>query len=267
MPKRNVVIADDNRRMVDILGRIISEDKDLALVGKAYNGEELCSVIRDRQPDVVVMDLVMPKMDGLSVLEEMNHDSHLKKMPLFIVVTAIGQQNITEAAFSLGADYYMMKPFDNQQLINRIKQLQKNGSRQTADTAPSASEETPRLPMEELMTRVTEIIHELGVPAHIKGYQYLRDAIVLSVYDPEIMDSITKGLYPAIASKHRTTPCRVERAIRHAIEVAWTRGRMETIHDLFGYTIHEGKGKPTNSEFVALIVDKIRLEIQNCSFN
>lgn len=268
MEKLNVAIADDNEKMVEILGRMIEEDKDLTLVGKAHNGEEICNIIKEREPDVVVLDIIMSKMDGLTVMENCQHDHMLKKTPAFIVVSAVGQERITEDAFSLGAEYYMLKPFDNQVLLNRIKNLRRRSDRRIRENVrPSVvREEQGAYGTRNLETDVTNIIHEIGVPAHIKGYQYLRDAIILAVNDIEMLNSITKVLYPTIAKKHQTTPSRVERAIRHAIEVAWSRGKMDTIDALFGYTVSTGKGKPTNSEFIALIADKIRLEYKNRSF-
>ena len=257
MDKLNVAIADDNTKMADMLGQMIEEDKDLELVGKAHNGEEICNIIKDKEPDVVILDIIMPKMDGLSVMEKFSHDTSGSKVPVFIVVSAVGQERITEDAFSLGADYYVLKPFDNTMLLNRIKHIRR----------PNIAEKRERKPERNLETDVTNIIHEIGVPAHIKGYQYLRDAIILSVNDMEMLNSITKILYPTIAKRHQTTPSRVERAIRHAIEVAWSRGKMDTIDELFGYTVSTGKGKPTNSEFIALIADKIRLEYKNRSLN
>lgn len=268
MEKLNVAIADDNEKMVEVLGRMIEEDKDLELVGKAHNGEEICSIIKEKEPDVVVLDIIMPKVDGLSVMERFNHDSTCKKTPAFIVVSAVGQERITEDAFSLGADYYMLKPFDNQMLLNRIKHIRRIGEKRTREISrQNMTRENPdTYAKKNLEADVTNVIHEIGVPAHIKGYQYLRDAIILSVNDMEMLNSITKILYPTIAKKHQTTPSRVERAIRHAIEVAWSRGKMDTIDELFGYTVSTGKGKPTNSEFIALIADKIRLEYKNHSF-
>ena len=180
----------------------------------------------------------------------------------------MGQERITEDAFNLGADYYMLKPFDNQMLLNRIKHIRNSGERRLREIRrQNTHEEVSSLGERNLERNVTNIIHEIGVPAHIKGYQYLRDAIILSVNDMEMLNSITKILYPTIAKKHQTTSSRVERAIRHAIEVAWSRGKMDTIDELFGYTVSTGKGKPTNSEFIALIADKIRLEYKNHSFN
>lgn len=267
MEKLNVAIADDNEKMLEILGRMINEDKDLTLVGKAHNGEEICNIIREKEPDVVVLDIIMPKMDGLTVMEQFNHSHTGKKTPSFIVVSAVGQERITEDAFNLGADYYMLKPFDNQVLLNRIKHLRRSGEKRNREPVRLAvKEDSAAYGAHNLETDVTNVIHEIGVPAHIKGYQYLRDAIILSVNDMEMLNSITKILYPTIAKKHQTSPSRVERAIRHAIEVAWSRGKMDTIDALFGYTVSTGKGKPTNSEFIALIADKIRLEYKNHSF-
>ena len=268
MEKLNVAIADDNEKMVEMLGKLIDEDKELELVGKAHNGEEICRIIQNKEPDVVVLDIIMPKVDGLSVMEKMHQDRTIKKMPSFIVVSAVGQERITEDAFNLGADYYVLKPFDTQMLLNRIKHMKTSASRRTREIArKEAPEEKSAYSQRNLETDVTNIIHEIGVPAHIKGYQYLRDAIILCVNDMEMLNSITKILYPTIAKRQQTTPSRVERAIRHAIEVAWSRGKMDTIDELFGYTVSTGKGKPTNSEFIALIADKIRLEDKNRSFH
>lgn len=264
MEKLHVAIADDNERMVQLLDSIVSSDKDLEVVGRAGNGEDLVNIIRQKEPDVVLLDIIMPKVDGLSVMQKVNQDNAIKKRPAFIVITAIGQEKITEDAFELGADYYILKPFDNEMVLNRIKHVRKERERNFAEVRKVNAYESKSEYMERnLETDVTNIIHEIGVPAHIKGYQYLRDAIIMSVNDMEMLNSITKIQYPMIAKKHQTTPSRVERAIRHAIEVAWSRGKMDTIDELFGYTVNGGKGKPTNSEFIALIADKVRLEYKN----
>lgn len=247
MEKLHVAIADDNERMVQLLDSIVSSDKDLEVVGRAGNGEDLVNIIRQKEPDVVLLDIIMPKVDGLSVMQKVNQDNAIKKRPAFIVITAIGQEKITEDAFELGADYYILKPFDNEMVLNRIKHVRKERERNFAEVRKVNAYESKSEYMERnLETDVTNIIHEIGVPAHIKGYQYLRDAIIMSVNDMEMLNSITKILYPMIAKKHQTTPSRVERAIRHAIEVAWSRGKMDTIDELFGYTVNGGKGKPTN---------------------
>ena len=262
MEKLNVAVADDNERILDLFGTLIKNDRDLELVGSADNGKDLYEIIRQKQPDVVLLDIIMPKMDGLTMMEKVNQDTTLKKRPAFIVVSAVGQERITEDAFNLGAAYYILKPFDNEMLLNRIKNVRGLTPRRGDFRGTAAEGRNPRQERH-LELDVTNIIHEIGVPAHIKGYQYLRDAIILSVEDMEMLNSITKILYPTIAKKYQTTPSRVERAIRHAIEVAWSRGKMDTIDELFGYTVSTGKGKPTNSEFIALIADKIRLEYKN----
>ncbi|MBD5156183.1 MAG: sporulation transcription factor Spo0A, partial [Butyrivibrio sp.] len=191
-----------------------------------------------------------------------NQENDLKKKPAFIVITAVGQEGITEDAFNLGANYYIMKPFDNNTLLSRIKYVKTNMGRHPATNknVKQGNEEKQADMQLSLEADVTNIIHDVGIPAHIKGYQYLRDAIIMSVEDMDMLNCITKVLYPTIAKKYQTTSSRVERAIRHAIEVAWSRGKLDTIDELFGYTVNNSKGKPTNSEFIALIADKIRLE-------
>ena len=261
MEKLNVGIADDNELMVHLLSDIVARDDELQVVGTAHNGEEAYEMIRTKEPDVVLLDIVMPKLDGLGVIDKVKKDKTLKKSPTFIMISAIGQERVTEDAFKLGADYYIMKPFDKDVVVKRIKMVRRQENRKVFHMRRTSSYETYETEVRKtLENHVTDMIHEIGVPAHIKGYQYLRDAIIMSVNDIEMLNSITKILYPTIAKKYQTTASRVERAIRHAIEVAWSRGKMETIDQLFGYTIHNGKGKPTNSEFIALIADKIRLE-------
>ena len=263
MEHLSVAIADDNQRILDMLETVIGMDKELNLVGKAKNGEEMCQIIKDKQPDVVLLDLIMPKMDGLTVMEQVSQDKNVSKRPYFIVVTAVGQERITEDAFNKGANYYIMKPFNNEMLLNRIKSVRKmfrNNEKKSEDTK---TENEVR--GENLENRVTNMLHEIGIPAHIKGYHYLRDAIIMAVEDMDVLNAITKILYPTVAKKYQTTSSRVERAIRHAIEVAWSRGKLDTLDELFGYTVSTGKGKPTNSEFIALIADTIQLEYKHRS--
>ena len=262
MNKLNVAIADDNERMVRLLENLVSGDEELQVIGTAKDGEEAYRLIKDKEPDVVLLDIVMPKLDGIGVMEKINHDTTIKKVPSFVMISAVGQEKITEAAFSHGADYFIMKPFNNEMVLNRIKNVR--NIRSVSDMKMVGAYEKVKEPSEKnLEAEVTSIIHEVGVPAHIKGYQYLRDAIIMSVKDMDMLNSITKVLYPSIAKKHQTTSSRVERAIRHAIEVAWSRGKMDTIDELFGYTVSTGKGKPTNSEFIALITDRIRLQMKD----
>lgn len=262
--KINVAIADDNEGIVKVLREIVGSDEELQVVGTAKDGEEAYQMIKKKEPDIVLLDIVMPKLDGLTVMDKITADKNIKKRPAFIIITAIGREPIMEDAFSRGAEYYIMKPFDSKVVINRIKYMRNLEMRKATEVRKgNAYEKKADLEERNLEGKVTDIIHEIGVPAHIKGYQYLREAIIMSVVDMEMLNSITKILYPGIAKKYQTTPSRVERAIRHAIEVAWSRGKMDTIDELFGYTIHNGKGKPTNSEFIALIADKIRLEYKS----
>lgn len=261
MDQVNVAIADDNERMLELLGNIISSDKELSLVGKANNGEDVYRIIKTKEPDVVLLDLIMPKVDGLSVMDMVNKDKTIQKRPDFIIVTAVGQEKITEDAFRKGAAYYIMKPFRNEVLIEKIKNARcKRHAEPFMQAMEVRKREEERKPLE---TRVTDMIHEIGIPAHIKGYHYLRDAIIMAVEDMDVLNAITKILYPTVAKKHQTTASRVERAIRHAIEVAWSRGKLDVLDELFGYTVSNGKGKPTNSEFIALVADTIRLEYKH----
>ena len=262
--KLNVAIADDNERILRVLDEMIEGDDELSVVGKAKNGEEMYDIIKKEKPDIVLLDIIMPKMDGISLMEKVNKDASLTKVPKFIIMSAIGQEAITEDAFKMGANYYIMKPFDTEMVINRIKSINGQAAKKTINNrmiSPNGSKE--EYIEKNLEADVTEIIHDVGVPAHIMGYHYLRDAIIMSVNDSTMLNGITKILYPEIAKKHKSTSSRVERAIRHAIEVAFTRGNMDTIEELFGYTINSGKGKPTNSEFIALIADKIRLDYKS----
>ncbi|GAB6929880.1 sporulation transcription factor Spo0A [Paenibacillus sp. JCM 10914] len=263
MQKIEVLLADDNREFTNLLGEYISDQQDMMVSGIAYNGEEVLSMIEEtgKVPDVLILDIIMPHLDGLGVLERLR-DMNLSPQPKVIMLTAFGQENITQRAVQLGASYYILKPFDMEVLASRIRQLV--GSPSSISTnSPFTSMKSNVVPMgkgKNLDANITSIIHEIGVPAHIKGYQYLREAITMVYNNIEILGAITKTLYPAIAEKFKTTPSRVERAIRHAIEVAWTRGNIDSISHLFGYTINISKSKPTNSEFIAMVADKLRIE-------
>ena len=255
-----IAIADDNEKMLNIMGKVLAEQNDFEVVGMATNGLEIINIIKDKQPDIVLLDIIMPQIDGLTVMEKVKTDKDVTKEPTFIVISAVGRESVTEDAFNMGATYYIMKPFDNQMLINRIRYVKSNKKLLDNKRAALVTDNSEAVSDRSLEADITEIIHDIGIPAHIKGYQYLRDSIMLSVKDNDVINSITKILYPTIAKKYQTTSSRVERAIRHAIEVAWNRGNTDTLNGLFGYTISNGKGKPTNSELIALIADKIRLE-------
>lgn len=252
-----VMLADDNREFTQLLTEYVEQQDDMEVIGVAYNGEEVLAMIEEgKVPDVLILDIIMPHLDGLGVLEKLR-EMDLNPQPKIIMLTAFGQENITQKAVQLGASYYILKPFDLDVLSNRIRQLL--GGVQTAATSPRKNV-VPMAKGKNLDANITNIIHEIGVPAHIKGYQYLREAITMVYNNIEILGAITKTLYPAIAEKYKTTPSRVERAIRHAIEVAWTRGNIDSISHLFGYTINISKAKPTNSEFIAMVADKLRID-------
>lgn len=270
MENVNVVIVDDNPMILNTLDEVISSEAGLSVIGRADNGKDAIDMIKDTQPDVVLLDLVMPQMDGITVVENIKKKTSMLKNPAFIILSAVGGEQMTEEAFQAGANYFLMKPFDKDILVNKIRRIGKHPVRPVpgkvleaplkAATPEEAAMNREEYMKEHLETDITKMLHELGIPAHIKGYQYLRDAISMVVRDREMMEAVTKILYPEIAKKNYTSSSRVERAIRHAIEVAWGRGSLEVIDELFGYTISTGKGKPTNSEFIALIADKICLD-------
>jgi len=260
--KIKILIADDNRDFCDILNEYLSTQEDFEVVGIAKDGLEAVEYISKKLPDVLILDIIMPHLDGLGVMERIN-SMVLEKYPRVIVLSAVGQDKITQRAIELGADYYVVKPFDFEIFMKRLRQIS------GINTIEPKSKKYIDIPKETTMgidngvsmeAKITNIIHEIGVPAHIKGYLYLREAISMVIDDVELLGAVTKELYPNIAKKYNTTPSRVERAIRHAIEVAWSRGKVETINSIFGYTVHTDKGKPTNSEFIAMVADKLRLE-------
>lgn len=268
--KIRVLIADDNIEFAMTLHGYLEKEEEMEVVGMAKDGNEAYTMILEKQPDVVLLDVIMPHLDGLGVLEKLG-TTQLDKMPLCIMLSAVGQDKITQKAINLGAEYYIVKPFDISLLIKRIKDFKyyQPGSvkgnfasreikQQYIEIAPESKKDESNLE-----ALVTNVIHEVGVPAHIKGYQYLREAIMMVVNDIDIINQITKQLYPEIAEKYKTTPSRVERAIRHAIEVAWGRGQADVVENIFGYTVSAAKGKPTNSEFIAMIADKLRLELKS----
>lgn len=262
--KIKILVADDNKDFCSILSEYLEMQDDFEVVGMAKDGIEALDLIASKRPDVVILDIIMPHLDGLGVLEKLNN-MNLEKIPKIIVLSAVGQDKITQKSLALGAEYYVVKPFDMDVFAKRIREsmglispiIEKKGFLQSSSISLSSNK-----PAQDLESAITGIIHEIGVPAHIKGYIYLREAITMVVNNMELLSAVTKELYPSIARKYNTTSSRVERAIRHAIEVAWGRGRVDVINNLFGYTIHNDKGKPTNSEFIAMVADKLRLEMK-----
>lgn len=247
--EKKVILADTGEEFRALLRQTVEKTGEFQVVGTTGDGMELLRLVGEQKPDLVVMDLVLPGLDGMGVLRHMA-ELPAEARPRVIVLSAFARPEVIQEASGLGVFYFMPKPCTEESLLERMRRA-------------CGQAELPALDEPALEDMITDIIHEIGVPAHIKGYQYLRDAIIMSVGDMDMLNSITKILYPTIAKKHQTTPSRVERAIRHAIEVAWSRGKMDTIEELFGYTVSGGKGKPTNSEFIALIADKIRLEYKN----
>lgn len=286
--KITILIADDNPDFANTVSGYIEEDDDFEIIAIARDGRQAVEMILNTEPDVALLDVIMPHLDGIGVLEQINA-AKMKKRPLCIMLSAVGQDKITQRALDLGAEYYAMKPFDIEVLLQRIKDIKRDmqqpQSKNNSINGYNINSMNPNMMMNSYMAReiktpyieispekkkdeenlealVTNVIHEVGVPAHIKGYQYLREAIMMVVNNIDIINQITKQLYPDIAVKYHTTPSRVERAIRHAIEVAWNRGQPDVVENIFGYTISAAKGKPTNSEFIAMIADKLRLELK-----
>lgn len=252
--KNRIILADDNREFAQLLKEHLSNQEDMEIIGVAYNGNEVIELLKKEVPDVLVLDIIMPHLDGLGVLEQIQ-DLHIQPLPKIVMLTAFGQESITQRAVELGASYYILKPFDLDVLTHRIRQMKETTSPKMKSNIQSPLHRTTNLD-----ANITNVIHEIGVPAHIKGYLYLREAITMVYKEVDLLGAITKTLYPRIAEKFNTTPSRVERAIRHAIEVAWSRGNMDSIRNLFGYTINVTKAKPTNSEFIAMVADKLRIE-------
>ena len=269
MSQISIVVVDDNRSFRETIKATIAKENDMKVVGEAADGEEALKMIDYVKPDVVLLDLVMPKLDGIGVLEKLagQRSRNGGKAPVVIILSAVIHDPIMEQLMNMGAAYYLAKTCESTLLVNRIRQM-KGMVHPPFPAAPAKGQGKLQDPIAararsvDVETEVTNLIHEVGVPAHIKGYQYLREAILMAIEDMDILNAITKQLYPAIAKKFDTTPSRVERAIRHAIEVAWSRGKMDTLEQLFSYSISMGKGKPTNSECIALIADRMRLELK-----
>lgn len=257
MEKIKLFLVDDNRDLIELMTEYFSDQEDLEVVGTAYNGRECLDKWESAQPDVILLDIIMPHIDGLTVLQKLKN-MKLQQYPSIIMLTAFGQEEVMKKAVDFGASYFILKPFDLENLASRIRQIH-NPAMNTLSVRNKQIQKQPQIKLD-LEGDITNIIHEIGVPAHIKGYMYLRKAITMVYNDIDLLGSITKVLYPDIAKHYKTTASRVERAIRHAIEVAWSRGNVDAISSLFGYTVSISKSKPTNSEFIAMIADRLRLE-------
>ena len=245
-----VLIADSSEEFCSGLSAALEGAGQFRVVGTAADGEQALRMIEDQKPQVLVLDLMLSKRDGISVLKSLAaKDIH----PVTLATTRFVTDYVSSTAASLGVRYLMLKPCDMAALVDRLEEIRGGESLRISPRKPDRTT---------IETMVTNIIHEIGVPAHIKGYQYLREAIILAVNDMDVINAITKVLYPQVAKTFGTTPSRVERAIRHAIEVAWDRGDLDTLQRFFGYTVSNTKGKPTNSEFIALIADRLQLQLK-----
>ncbi|MGI6120666.1 MAG: sporulation transcription factor Spo0A [Desulfosporosinus sp.] len=257
--KIKIIIADDNRNFCQMLQNYLQAQEDLSIVGVANNGLDAVELIQTQKPDLIILDLVMPNLDGLGVLEKICNQTTMTR-PKIIMLTAFGQESLTHQAMTLGVDYFILKPFDLDILSKRIRSL----TQDIHSPAPTQfSSESPVVTTvgsgPNLCAEVTTMMHQIGIPAHVKGYQYIRDAILMVVEDVSLLGAVTKELYPGIAKKFDTAPSRVERGIRHAIELAWERGHSDTLKRIFGYSMNIERQKPTNSEFIALLADKLRV--------
>ena len=249
---KSVVIADNSEEFCAGLTTALSRTEGFQVIGTANDGQQAIRCVTEKKPDVLVLDLMLAKQDGISVLKAI---SSLEKRPVVFATSGFITDYVASAAANLGVRYLMLKPCDLSALVERMEEVRSVSSKQLPAARNGGNNGIEAM--------VTGIIHEIGVPAHIKGYQYLREAIIIAVGDMDVINAITKVLYPQVAKTFQTTPSRVERAIRHAIEVAWDRGDLDTLQRFFGYTVSNTKGKPTNSEFIALIADKLQLQLKN----
>jgi len=249
---KRILLADASEEYRHLLAETVARESDLELVGETADGNELLRLAQEKRPDVIIMDMVLTHADGLETLIALKN-AGINPRPRILVLSGFIRGSLAEYVAEQGADYFLLKPCKLTAILERVRWLANNGERETP---------APRVANHSLEALVTAIIHEIGVPAHIKGYQYLREAIRLTVEDMEVINAVTKILYPEVAKRYNTTASRVERAIRHAIEVAWDRGDLETLQKYFGYTVSNAKGKPTNSEFIAMIADRLQLQLK-----
>ena len=247
-----VLIADSAEDFCTSLTAALQHTDGFQVIGTAADGEQAIRLTLEHKPDVLVLDLMLSKQDGISVLKAVNA---MERKPITLATSGFITDYVSAAAANLGVRYLMLKPCDMTALVERLEEIR--GSEKRPRPTLRRNDKTS------IESMVTGIIHEIGVPAHIKGYQYLREAIIIAVNDMDVINAITKVLYPQVAKTFQTTPSRVERAIRHAIEVAWDRGDLDTLQRFFGYTVSNTKGKPTNSEFIALIADKLQLQLKS----
>lgn len=258
----SVLVADHSEEGRKELIQYFADKKDIHILADVDNGEDTVRLVTEKHPDIVILDVILPGLDGFSVIEKINEELPARERPHFIILSSLGSQSMVECAGRLGVAYYIMKPCSMENVVKRMRQIMSFRENRQGECEKEKVKilHTSEYTANTLETDITSIIREIGIPAHIKGYQYIREAIMMTVNDINLLNYITKLLYPTIAKKYKTTSSSVERAIRHAIEVAWNRGKIDVLEEMFGYTISAGKGKPTNSEFIALIADKLRLQ-------
>lgn len=254
--KTKILITEDRSEFLpEELASILGEGFSPVFCKK--DGEEVVEKIRNEKPDIVIMDLFMSRLDSIGVMKSVDKQDLNK--PMFVVASSFDSPVLQREIMENGASYFVIKPYSLKSLCENLRTLLRLQSDYSGTINPLT------LSQNSIELKVTEILHQIGVPAHIKGYHYLRDSIIMSIEQPEIINAVTKQLYPSVAKKYDTTSSRVERAIRHAIEVAWDRGDVDVLNSYFGYTIHISRGKPTNSEFIAMIADKLRLQLKSAS--
>ncbi|ADQ14812.1 sporulation transcription factor Spo0A [Halanaerobium hydrogeniformans] len=258
MEKIGVFIVDDNKEFCQLLAEFLEMNEDFNVGGIAHNGEEALELLEENEiPDVLIIDLIMPHLDGMGVLEELNGDDRVSEMKI-IALTAFGHDQMMKKVIQLGVDYYIMKPFDLDKLAMRIRQLMEPEIESQKSVKYQGKKE--KATKQDVTALITAILHEMAIPAHIKGYHYIRHAVELVIEDMDILGAVTKKLYPMVAEEFDSTSSRVERSIRHAIEVVWDRGNQKALEKYFANNMQEENNKPTNSQFIARIADKIKVE-------
>ena len=256
MDKITIAIADDQEMTVEMLSNIVASQDDFVLAGTAGNGEEALDLVRRCKPQILLLDMIMPLVDGKEVMRQLQSDETISPDTKVIVVTAADRRALAEEMFALGALYYIIKPFDSETIIQSIRAALGQESIWESSENAGTKENTPGKPLEH---RITELMLLLGMSAHLRGYQYLRDAIFMVATRPDTRHQMAKIVYGQIAKKHDVSNYTVERAIRHAIQIAWSRGDMDTMDRIFGYTVQASKGRPTNTEYIAAVADYLIL--------
>lgn len=264
MERIRVMVAEDNAQLREMVADYLSRQEGIEVVGRAADGAQAMEMLREQEPDVLVCDMIMPQVDGFAVLEQMG-GLGLSRMPGTIALTALGRDDFIARAIELGVNYYMVKPFDFRLLAQRVREAAGQGMQRApepaqATRAAQGGQAQPTTAQTSAEERIANLFLTVGIPAHIKGYQYLREAVRMVMEHPELMGRITKELYPGIARRFGTTASKVERAIRHAIEVAWNRGRIDALNEAFGRNVCSLEDKPTNGEFIALVADRLAME-------